>query len=61
MFDLHIANDHELPEGVDRVMVETEDGAPVLIVRRSLAQTCLFVRAWQDSLPPEQPRMLRAV
>jgi hypothetical protein len=61
-YDVRAVEDDELPEGVDRVIVEREDGSAVLLVSGEPARCWRFMRAWEDTLEPrEVPTLLYAV
>lgn len=59
---VHTVADGELPEGLDRVIVERHDGPPLLLISGEPARCWRFMRAWEDSLePPFVPTMLYAI
>jgi hypothetical protein len=44
--------DHELPEGMTRVIVERDDGPPILLISGDAARCWRFMRTWEDTLEP---------
>lgn len=50
---VHTVADHELPEGVERVIVERHAGPPLLLISGDAAQCWRFMRAWEDTREPE--------
>lgn len=51
-YTVQIVADHELPNGVERVIVEREDGSAVMLINGNTARCWSFMRAWEDSLEP---------
>lgn len=45
-FGVRVVEDHELPAGIKRVMVERADACPLLLLARSIAGTWNFVQEW---------------
>lgn len=64
---VHTVANHELPEGVERVIVERDEGPPLLIISGEAARCWRFMRAWEDTQEPAceptvaLPAPLRAV
>ena len=53
--------DHELPEGRHAVIVEREDGPPLLLVNGEPARVWRMMRAYEDDVEPVTiPTVLRA-
>lgn len=44
--------DHELPAGVNKVIVERGDGTAVMLLNGEPARCWHMMRAWEDSLEP---------
>lgn len=64
---VHAVDESQLPEGVSTVIVERDDGPPVLIISGETARCWRFMRTWEDTQEPEWqpsvslPYRLRAV
>jgi hypothetical protein len=48
---LAVAED-ELPEGCNQVIVELDEGPPLLLVSGPVAECWNFMRAWEDTQEP---------
>lgn len=48
--------DNALPAGVERVIVERDDGPPVLLISGEAARCWEFMRCWEDTLEPSWQR-----
>lgn len=52
--------DDELPEGMSSVIVERDDGPPILLINGERAKCWRFMRAWEDSAEEaDVPSVLR--
>lgn len=66
-YEVKTVEPHELPEGVERVIVQRGDRPPVLIITGEAARCWEFMRRWEATLvePPWEPSvclpLLRAV
>jgi hypothetical protein len=49
---VHAVGDHELPEGVERVIVERDNEPPLLLISGEAARCWRFMRAWEDTQEP---------
>lgn len=63
---MRVVGNDELPKGIERVIVERPDGAPLLLLAESAAQSWRFLCEWQASQDVEVENMpdqvvLRAV
>lgn len=48
--------EHELPDGVEHVIVEREDDPPLLLLAGETARCWRWMRRWEDTVePPWQP------
>lgn len=66
-YAIQVVGNEELPEGVDRVIVERENEPPLMLISGELARCWRFVRAYEDALEPCElpsimlPALLHAV
>ena len=61
-YDVQVVGNAELPQGVERVIVERVGLPPVLLLAESAAQTWLFMQRWEhDQQDPAEVFALRAV
>lgn len=63
-YAVHVVADHELPEGIERIIVERPDRTPLLLLAESAARTWRFICEWEASQDTEwsaEPLTLRAV
>lgn len=51
---VHTVGAHELPEGMDHLIVERDDEPPVLLIAGGPARVWAFMRAWEDEQEPAQ-------
>lgn len=59
-YEVHTVDTCELPEGVNRVIVERSDRPPLLIICGEAAQCWRFLRQWEDTQePPTAPTVCR--
>ena len=47
-YDVQVVEDHELPQGIKRVIVERTGDDPLLILARSIAANWQFIQDWED-------------
>jgi hypothetical protein len=45
-------DESELPDGVGWLIVERDDGPPILLISGEVARCWEFMRAWEDTLEP---------
>lgn len=69
-YAIQIVADDELPDGMNKVIVERVGEPPLMLINGELARGWRFMRAWEDmqepsSVPsillPARPLLLRAV
>ena len=51
-YEVQTVGDDELPEGIHKVIVERDDGPPLLIINGEPARCWRLMRAWEDTLEP---------
>jgi len=60
-YDVLTVEDHELPERIDRVIVERDGQDPVLIITESVARSWRFMEAWEASVEADDLEALRLI
>jgi hypothetical protein len=61
-YAVRVVGSDELPEGVERVLVERMDGTPLLLLAPSAAGTWTMIQAWEaEQRQPAEVFELRAV
>jgi len=51
-YHVHVVGDDEMPEGLDRLIVERKDGTAVLLLSGVYAECWQFMRAYEDTREP---------
>lgn len=51
-YQVQVVGDAEMPEGMDRLIVEREDGTAVLLLSGVYAECWRFMRAYEDTREP---------
>lgn len=51
-YAIQVVGDNELPEGLNKVIVEQVDGPPLMLINGELARAWRFMRAYEDALEP---------
>ena len=60
-YSVRVVGNDELPEGIERVIVERPEGAPLLLLAESAAQTWRFLCEWQSAQEVEVENVPDAV
>lgn len=60
-YDVITVPDHDLPEGVDRVIVERWGKNPLLIVTETVDRQWRFMKAWEARVESDTTRLVRVV
>ncbi len=51
-YAIQVVGDDDLPQGVNKVVVERNDGTALMMINGELARCWRFLRAWEDTLEP---------
>lgn len=51
-YAIQIVGDDELPQGMNTVIAEQNDGPPIMLINGEPARIWRFMRAWEDTLEP---------
>lgn len=53
-YEVQTVEDHQLPDGVDHVIVDQGGGTAVLLLSGRPAEVWAAMRAWEDSVEPSE-------
>lgn len=59
-YEVQTVGENDLPAGINRVIVERDDGDPILLINGEPARCWRFMRAWEESIEADlKPTVLR--